>query len=1201
MRLEFLLAAREFTRPRQFGLEASTRLDGQGVAKVLNSMFGQRPWFCAGRPLEEHPAFSGGNGAMISDIPRRVTAPVYGVLQLYVPDGPNAGAHLPLTPGTHPVGRCAPLWLDDPQLGRVHATVHVDHRSITMRAEPGHSIIWHRDQEPATLVELQLKRGSRLRLGDTVLVVDDPVRALGPQVPGWPDPLPEFPQKPEAQRLLTLLAAAAVPVVIGVLLAVTTGSKLFLIMAGLSAVLGSIPALSLLHARRDWKRQGNVLISRLLELRRHLAPALGTAIAAGASAEFRHCPGQKYPPLVFGSGLWDVAAGGAHKTAPEPHSSTARSAPVFALSTTGAWQLSCARRVDGLEVLAALLARMLPSVVSGGPELVLDRQLEGLPAALLLLPNVRLGTLPDPAVPEAVGPLKGRGEKRTTEAPSRIYLLCGPARPVPGALVLGLDRVVGDTATHWINLDTLQANLDDPQARLLRLDRLRLDHFARLVEAQLWRVDAPAHAPVGPPDIGASLGCVLGENAIGTRISLDFVLDGPHVLVAGTTGAGKSEALRRIVAELTARYGPRELALILVDFKGGASLSVFAGLPHTQLFSSDLDAAGALRTIEQLEREITRRERQLREHGCDDILHYHLLDGKAPPLPRLVVVVDEFRVFLDELPEAAARIDRVATVGRALGIHLLLSTQRPGGTLSGQARANVNAVIALRVREPSESNELVGTPRAAELATAGEAVLRVGSGPPRLFRFNLAGNLPAHGALSERSRFDFRPYRRLAFGQPPDAAGAVRGLQERVAAIALQWQNSAAIASPFAPPLPLGLDRPASVPSAPQAEMCGLVDNLAAGKLLPLLITPPGARTLLACGLPEAGTAQLTATLLGAKRRILCFDPSPLPGYASASNLVVVGGREFYHFIDALDYLEREQELSRLLVVVRNLAGLCAAVPAAEFSRFDETLGSLIRRAEATGVGVAIIGDRDITILKASGLCSSRWYFPLGAPQALQMTWPKLPPVSPAAGRGVAFDPEGHVHSIQLLRVPTVTAPEHLDWRPVVGRAATRDALPVGSTGLLQEPVDFRPERIGFVLVSDPRLRREIARVLCARWDIELLAEGSAAPATPGRVGILHSGALRPEVAAWITQAPTFGAVPIIFCAPSARLSYDFGLPGAQLDERAIIVVEATHPFDVQPLGWRPLSTATNEREQDFWRALMLVDGRPREVRIPRR
>ncbi len=243
-----------------------------------------------------------------------------------------------------------------------------------------------------------------------------------------------------------------------------------------------------------------------------------------------------------------------------------------------------------------------------------------------------------------------------------------------------------------------------------------------------------AHGP-----LPQALGTVIGDAASGP-VRLDLIRHGPHLLVAGTTGSGKSELLRSLVLGLARGHGPHELAFMLVDFKGGATLAPLAALPHVQNLVSDLDAAAARRVLEQLSCELRRRERLLAAHHATDIAGYLESRTDADPLlPALVVVIDEFRVFATELPGALEQIVQVATVGRSLGIHLVLSTQRPAGTLNAQLRANISSVIALRTTGEFESADLIGTDAAAHLdpGEPGWAFLRLGGEAPLKFRVRI--------------------------------------------------------------------------------------------------------------------------------------------------------------------------------------------------------------------------------------------------------------------------------------------------------------------------------------------------------------------------------------------------------------------------------------------------------------------------------
>ncbi|HEX8496428.1 MAG TPA: FtsK/SpoIIIE domain-containing protein, partial [Actinomycetales bacterium] len=234
---------------------------------------------------------------------------------------------------------------------------------------------------------------------------------------------------------------------------------------------------------------------------------------------------------------------------------------------------------------------------------------------------------------------------------------------------------------------------------------------------------------------GASTRVVVGVDQDGPAV-LDLRRDGPHALVAGTTGAGKSELLRTLVVALAVANRPDELSMVLVDYKGGAAFAGCAGLPHVSGVVTDLDAHLAERALESLGAELTRRERALAAAGCEDLEAYQLARGRDPSLaavPRLVVVIDEFRMLAQELPSFVTGLVRVAAVGRSLGVHLVLATQRPAGIVSADIKANVSLRIALRLRDRSDSDDVIESGDAARLdpATPGRAVWRGGAGALR--------------------------------------------------------------------------------------------------------------------------------------------------------------------------------------------------------------------------------------------------------------------------------------------------------------------------------------------------------------------------------------------------------------------------------------------------------------------------------------
>jgi DNA segregation ATPase FtsK/SpoIIIE, S-DNA-T family len=244
---------------------------------------------------------------------------------------------------------------------------------------------------------------------------------------------------------------------------------------------------------------------------------------------------------------------------------------------------------------------------------------------------------------------------------------------------------------------------------------------ARLVEvARLEPVDADhilerwRRPPVG-------LATVIGQGTDGPCM-VDLSADGPHALVAGTTGAGKSELLRTLVAGLAADHSPEDLAFVLVDYKGGSAFDACGDLPHTVGVVTDLDGTLGDRAVRSLEAELRYRERVLRAAGVSDLDAYRRAatpgdgtDHGPEPLPRLMVVVDEFAVLARELPTVLDALVDVAQRGRSLGVHLVLATQRPSGVINDQIRTNTNLRLCLRVLDTADSSDVVGTPEAARL------------------------------------------------------------------------------------------------------------------------------------------------------------------------------------------------------------------------------------------------------------------------------------------------------------------------------------------------------------------------------------------------------------------------------------------------------------------------------------------------------
>ncbi len=211
--------------------------------------------------------------------------------------------------------------------------------------------------------------------------------------------------------------------------------------------------------------------------------------------------------------------------------------------------------------------------------------------------------------------------------------------------------------------------------------------------------------------------------------SLDLVRDGPHGLVGGTTGSGKSEFLRSLVAGLAARNDPTRLTFILIDFKGGAAFASCERLPHTIGTVSNLDEQLADRALRALEAEMEYRMRVFAEAGEGiDNLDAYLATNPAVPMPRLLLVVDEFAMLAKEYPDVLSSLVSVGAVGRTLGVHMILATQRPAGVVNDDILANTNLRVALRVQSRDDSTNVIGVPAASAIGRTqmGRAYVKLG-------------------------------------------------------------------------------------------------------------------------------------------------------------------------------------------------------------------------------------------------------------------------------------------------------------------------------------------------------------------------------------------------------------------------------------------------------------------------------------------
>ncbi|WP_195849256.1 FtsK/SpoIIIE domain-containing protein [Arsenicicoccus cauae] len=502
-----------------------------------------------------------------------------------------------------------------------------------------------------------------------------------------------------------------------------------------------------------------------------------------------------------------------------------------------------------------------------------------------------------------------------------------------------------------------------------------------LADVSPVHLDSPADVAAGwaRPTRGPS--APLGLSAAGP-VTVDLVADGPHVLVGGTTGAGKSELLQTLVAGLALALPPDELTFVLVDYKGGAAFAECASLPHSAGVVTDLDPHLARRVLRSLRAELTRRERALRTVGAPDLDAYGRLRRPGDPLvPRLVIVVDEFRVLAQELPDFVPGLLTVATIGRSLGVHLVLATQRPAGVVTPDIRANVNARVALRMRDRADSEDVIEAPDAARISDRlpGRALWRTGEGNLHSFQTAWAG-APAQVTAGEVTveLADGRRVSSARTGSVTQLASLVRATREAAAGRPLP-------ASPWLPPLP-DLLRPAELadpdlagtePMSTELPL-GLVELPDAQVRLPLRHDLAAGRHLAVVGTHRTGrTSALRALAAAAAAR---HDPDSLHlhvvdgdgGLGDLEALPHCGTRvtraDPARVLRLLELLAAGMAHARptgttgptVLVLVDRWDAVVAGADPVTAAALQDALTGLLRDGPGAGLVMALAGDRSL-------------------------------------------------------------------------------------------------------------------------------------------------------------------------------------------------------------------------------------------------
>ncbi len=356
-------------------------------------------------------------------------------------------------------------------------------------------------------------------------------------------------------------------------------------------------------------------------------------------------------------------------------------------------------------------------------------------------------------------------------------------------------------------------------------------------------------------------------------LELDLVEHGPHALIGGTSGAGKSELLQSIVAALIHEYPPTRLTFLFVDYKGGAASVVFNDVPHTVGYVTNLEASLSLRALTSLRAELNHRMRLMEGKAKDLAEMIERYPDEAPP--SLVIVVDEFATLVKEVPDFVAGVVDIAQRGRSLGVHLILATQRPSGSVNDNILANTNLRISLRMLDSVESKTIIGVGSAAEipLPLKGRGFAKLG--PRDLIEFQsaftgapLTQENEAIPVMVEQFGSMARPGGTTTTGGSRTTHGGRRSTVNTTRARTLTYSDPAT--GELAPPVGLPMPPPSKVAASPPP--------IAAPSAAPL--PPPAPVTPAPVAAPHQGHAGVVRTthldlLLGAVRDALPNLPPP--------------------------------------------------------------------------------------------------------------------------------------------------------------------------------------------------------------------------------------------------------------------------------------------------------------------------------------
>lgn len=558
------------------------------------------------------------------------------------------------------------------------------------------------------------------------------------------------------------------------------------------------------------------------------------------------------------------------------------------------------------------------------------------------------------------------------------------------------------------------------------------------------------------------------------KLEIDLVADGPHLLIAGTTGSGKSELLRVLITSLAMRQPPTDLTFVLIDYKGGAAFAECAELPHVTGLVTDLDPQLTQRALASLNAELRRRERAFARAGTSEFGAYQRSNHAVEvPLARLVLVIDEFASLAEELPELLAGLLGIAQRGRSLGVHLILATQRPAGVLSADIKANIGLRIALRMTDVADSVDVIGTDAASRIdrGMPGRAIARAADG--QLDEFQTAClSQPARAeqavSITELDEWN-RPGGTTDPEQPTELAVITQAIVEAAA-------DLPSPGPPWIEPLPAVL----SIEPTPGSTtvVFGRGDEPAGQRQFPVSLDLACGGAIAFIGGPRSGRTTALRTVIGTavcqltaeQLHVYAIDCAgtalrPLRGLphcgavldatepAAVTRLIARLAAERQRRqqqlaeLGASDFAEgvaAGSDLPAVLIALDGWSGLADLSEELDAGRSAELFVQLLRDGAAAGFTFLVTGDRSTLCARSAAVLGRKLLLPLAdrSDYALAGLSMAVVPRRPIPGRALTVE-EGLEVQIGLLADDASSAAQ---WQALGRRALTTPAS-VASSG----------------------------------------------------------------------------------------------------------------------------------------------------------